>query len=65
VSLSESRCRAYVCAGYRQDSQRHYAPFFGWVSDNIGRELTMLIAFALEAIGIIALSVTDAILSHS
>ncbi len=32
-------------------------PFFGWISDNIGRELTMLIAFALEAIGIIALSV--------
>ena len=32
-------------------------PFFGWVSDNIGRELTMLIAFALEAVGIIALSI--------
>ncbi len=32
-------------------------PFFGWVSDNIGRELTMLIAFALEAIGIMALSI--------
>ena len=31
-------------------------PFFGWVSDNIGRELTMLVAFALEAIGIMALS---------
>ncbi|TMH38739.1 MAG: oxalate/formate MFS antiporter [Betaproteobacteria bacterium] len=31
-------------------------PFFGWVSDSIGRELTMLIAFALEAIGIMALS---------
>src|SRR5437588_12036284 len=31
-------------------------PFFGWVSDNIGRELTMLIAFGLEAIGIYALS---------
>ncbi|TMH44647.1 MAG: oxalate/formate MFS antiporter [Betaproteobacteria bacterium] len=30
-------------------------PFFGWVSDNIGRELTMLIAFGLEAIGIFAL----------
>src|SRR5207245_7729192 len=27
-------------------------PFFGWVSDNIGRENTMLIAFGLEAIGI-------------
>ena len=27
-------------------------PFFGWVSDNIGRELTMLIAFAVEGIGI-------------
>src|SRR5947207_156715 len=31
-------------------------PFFGRVSDNIGRELTMLTAFALEAIGIMALS---------
>jgi OFA family oxalate/formate antiporter-like MFS transporter len=30
-------------------------PFFGWVSDNIGRELTMLIAFGFEAIGIFAL----------
>ena len=30
-------------------------PFFGWASDNIGRELTMLIAFGLEAIGIFAL----------
>ncbi len=32
-------------------------PFFGWVSDNIGREKTMLIAFALEAAGIFALSI--------
>jgi OFA family oxalate/formate antiporter-like MFS transporter len=30
-------------------------PFFGWVSDHIGRELTMFIAFALEAVGILAL----------
>jgi OFA family oxalate/formate antiporter-like MFS transporter len=30
-------------------------PFFGWVSDQIGRELTMLIAFSLEALGILAL----------
>jgi len=30
-------------------------PFFGWVSDQIGRELTMLIAFGLEAIGILTL----------
>src|SRR3954454_4105020 len=30
-------------------------PFFGWVSDQIGRELTMLIAFGLEAVGIMAL----------
>jgi MFS transporter, OFA family, oxalate/formate antiporter len=30
-------------------------PFFGWVSDNIGRENTMFIAFALESIGILAL----------
>ncbi len=27
-------------------------PFFGWVSDNIGRENTMFIAFGMEAIGI-------------
>jgi len=32
-------------------------PFFGWVSDTIGRELTMFIAFALEALGILALSI--------
>ena len=32
-------------------------PFFGWVSDNIGRENTMFIAFVLEAVGIWALSV--------
>jgi len=32
-------------------------PFFGWVSDNIGREKTMLIAFGLEAAGIYALSI--------
>jgi OFA family oxalate/formate antiporter-like MFS transporter len=31
-------------------------PFFGWVSDRIGRENTMFIAFSLEAIGIWALS---------
>ncbi|HYR01541.1 MAG TPA: oxalate/formate MFS antiporter [Casimicrobiaceae bacterium] len=30
-------------------------PFFGWVSDNIGRESTMLIAFLLEGIGIMCL----------
>jgi OFA family oxalate/formate antiporter-like MFS transporter len=30
-------------------------PFFGWVSDNIGRENTMFIAFGLEGIGIFAL----------
>jgi OFA family oxalate/formate antiporter-like MFS transporter len=30
-------------------------PFFGWVSDRIGRELTMLIAFGLEALGILML----------
>ena len=30
-------------------------PFFGWVSDKIGREQTMFIAFALESIGIFAL----------
>ena len=32
-------------------------PFFGWVSDHIGRENTMLIAFALEALGIMALAI--------
>jgi OFA family oxalate/formate antiporter-like MFS transporter len=31
-------------------------PFFGWVSDHIGRENTMFIAFALEAVGIVLLS---------
>ncbi|WP_431857853.1 oxalate/formate MFS antiporter [Azospirillum sp.] len=31
-------------------------PFFGWVSDNIGRENTMFIAFAIEAVGIMALN---------
>jgi OFA family oxalate/formate antiporter-like MFS transporter len=30
-------------------------PFFGWVSDQIGRESTMLIAFAAEAVGILCL----------
>ena len=32
-------------------------PFFGWVSDHVGRENTMFIAFGIEAIGIYALSV--------
>jgi MFS transporter, OFA family, oxalate/formate antiporter len=31
-------------------------PFFGWISDRIGRENTMFVAFAVEAIGILALS---------
>jgi OFA family oxalate/formate antiporter-like MFS transporter len=31
-------------------------PFFGWVSDHLGRENTMFIAFTLEAAGIYALS---------
>jgi OFA family oxalate/formate antiporter-like MFS transporter len=31
-------------------------PFFGWVSDHIGRENTMFIAFGLEGLGIILLS---------
>ncbi|MFL4972521.1 MAG: oxalate/formate MFS antiporter [Microvirga sp.] len=32
-------------------------PFFGWVSDHIGRENTMFLAFAIEGVGIWALSV--------
>ncbi|WP_029353350.1 oxalate/formate MFS antiporter [Bosea sp. 117] len=32
-------------------------PFFGWVSDHIGRENTMFVAFAIEGVGIYALSV--------
>jgi OFA family oxalate/formate antiporter-like MFS transporter len=31
-------------------------PFFGWVSDHIGRENTMFIAFGIEALGILALA---------
>ncbi len=31
-------------------------PFFGWVSDRIGRETTMFVAFTLEGIGIMALA---------
>src|SRR6202049_2421128 len=31
-------------------------PFFGWVSDMIGRENTMFIAFGLEGLGIFALA---------
>jgi MFS transporter, OFA family, oxalate/formate antiporter len=31
-------------------------PFFGWVSDHIGREQTMFIAFLIEGLGIIALA---------
>jgi len=31
-------------------------PFFGWVSDKIGRENTMFIAFGAEAVGILMLS---------
>ncbi|MEX3977594.1 oxalate/formate MFS antiporter [Paraburkholderia sp. EG287A] len=31
-------------------------PFFGWVSDRIGRENTMFVAFGIEAIGIVLLS---------
>jgi OFA family oxalate/formate antiporter-like MFS transporter len=30
-------------------------PFFGWVSDQIGRENTMFVAFLLEGLGIVAL----------
>lgn len=31
-------------------------PFFGWISDHIGRERTMFFAFAVEAVGILLLS---------
>jgi len=31
-------------------------PFFGWVSDQIGREQTMFVAFLIEGVGIIALA---------
>ena len=31
-------------------------PMFGWISDHIGREKTMFVAFSLEGIGIFALS---------
>ena len=31
-------------------------PFFGWVSDHLGRENTMFIAFTLEGVGILALA---------
>ncbi len=35
-------------------------PFFGWVSDNIGRENTMFIAFAMEAVAVwVMLSTRD------
>lgn len=30
-------------------------PLFGWVSDHIGREKTMFVAFAMEGLGIVAL----------
>jgi oxalate/formate antiporter len=30
-------------------------PFFGWVSDHIGREMTMALAFSLEAVAILVL----------
>src|SRR6202042_3830086 len=30
-------------------------PFFGWVSDHIGREITMALAFSLEAVAILVL----------
>ena len=32
-------------------------PFFGWVSDHIGRENTMFLSFGIEGVGIYALSV--------
>jgi oxalate/formate antiporter len=35
-------------------------PTFGWLSDHIGRELTMFIAFSLEGLGILALGIFGA-----
>jgi OFA family oxalate/formate antiporter-like MFS transporter len=32
-------------------------PLFGWISDHIGREPTMLLAFSIEAIGVLVLLV--------
>ena len=34
-------------------------PFFGWVSDHIGREATMALAFSLEAVAILVCSPTS------
>ena len=31
-------------------------PFFGWISDHIGRENTMCLAFAIEAVGIVLMA---------
>ena len=36
-------------------------PFFGWVSDHLGREHTMFIAFALEGVAILLLASSAAI----
>ena len=51
VSILGLTCRADVCADHRPCPHGLRA-VLGWVSDNIGRELTMLIAFAVEGIGI-------------
>jgi len=40
-------------------------PFFGWVSDHIGRENTMFIAFLLEGLGIYACCSSPAMPSGS
>jgi OFA family oxalate/formate antiporter-like MFS transporter len=37
---------------HRPRAQRPDRPFFGWISDMIGRENTMFIAFGMEGIGI-------------
>ena len=45
----------YLRLDDRPGAQWDRRPFFGWVSDHIGRENTMFIAFFVEGLGIYAL----------